>query len=525
MEITRRHFLEAAGLAGVGALAATLGGCATPTTSAGGKGGDAEGSADDGDVVATHDADIVICGGGMSGLTAAVEAGYQGLKAVVLERQADYGGNGLGVEGYFAIGSRLQKELGITTTVSEMISAELTYCAFRSNGKMWSDMISRSGANFDWHEEQGVLFSGEVRQGSRGGKVQTAHLFKEKQGSPANFIEPMATKARSLGAEIVCNMRATELIQDGSGVIVGVRATSGQGGTEEFLGNAVILCTGGFGGNEELIRKAGWKNGTIEFRGMAANEGDGYSMAMAVGAMDNIAHGAGLAAPILQGTVFNDAINRCVAFGGAQMWVNEECDRFVNEDIAKTTNSYAVTNALRLQKGTWSVFDREFIEDGLKNDADLIAKFDEIVAAGYGDIFESETLDGLPAKFGLNQAAFDETVQRYNEMAASGSDEEYGKQPDFMTPIENGPFYIMDFSTFYFNVGIGGIGTNKRFEVIADNGEAIPGLYSAGVDGSMLYPDCYTINIPCSCCANNVYSARMSVRNAMTYMGATPKDL
>lgn len=122
------------------------------------------------------------------------------------------------------------------------------------------------------------------------------------------------------------------------------------------------------------------------------------------------------------------------------------------------------------------------------------------------------------AAFGLDADALAETVEAYNLMAQAGEDGQFGKAADFLVELGS-PLYIMDYSTFYLNVGIGGIGTNRSFEAVDDHEQAIAGLYAVGVDGSMCYPVVYTINIPCSCCANNVYSARMAVRNAKAYLG------
>ena len=125
MEITRRNFLT--GAAAMGGLAAFgLAGCAPKSVQADADealaetGGETSATATEGAEVtpeptpdATVDADVVVIGGGASGLCAAISAAQNGAKVVLFEKQAQLGGNGMMPEGLFAVNSPKQAELGI----------------------------------------------------------------------------------------------------------------------------------------------------------------------------------------------------------------------------------------------------------------------------------------------------------------------------------------------------------------------------------------------------------------------------
>src|SRR5699024_1805994 len=83
--------------------------------------------------------DLVIIGSGISGLSAAVQAGQDGVDAIVIEKLAATGGNGGGVEGQFAINSKRQQELGIHITPNEIMTAEHQMGQYRANGSIWLD--------------------------------------------------------------------------------------------------------------------------------------------------------------------------------------------------------------------------------------------------------------------------------------------------------------------------------------------------------------------------------------------------
>lgn len=151
--VTRRDFVAGMSL---GALAAAggLAGCsqgqaAQPEPASSG----ASAGRINPDVV--MDTDVLIIGGGMSGLACAVQAAQEGAAVLVVEKAPSLGGNGVGVEGIFGVDSPLQQEQGIEVNRSDVIQLEVSDSQYRSDGSLWVDLVDNSGGNIAWLQEQG----------------------------------------------------------------------------------------------------------------------------------------------------------------------------------------------------------------------------------------------------------------------------------------------------------------------------------------------------------------------------------
>lgn len=465
-------------------------------------------------------ADIVIIGSGISGLSAAVQAGEDGLKTVVLEKLGATGGNGSGVEGQFAVNSRFQKELGIDISSGEIMHAEHDMGQYRANGAIWLDLINSSAENIEWCIENGVKYSGQV-DNYHTGLYETMHWFDGGHASDG-FVPQMTAKAEEYGVAFHFNTPARELIKEGNRV-VGVIAENEDGKLIKYHAKTVIIATGGIGGNEELIQRQGWDTNNMKLTGMPSNVGDGYKMATNAGALDTISESTQLIMNYVQAfptdapLLYMDPINGIAGFtsGGEVLFVNEEGDRFVNENIY-SFNMMLQSMAMKQNKASYAIFTRQMFLDfatgvNVTNAAEIL---DKAVAVNKGNtLFEVGSFEELATSFDLPQENLLATIKRYNELAHKGEDIDLNKDAEVLRPIEDGPFYIAQIDQNYL-VGIGGIGTNKRFEVIDANKDAIPGLYSTGMDGVTLYKDVYTMNMPGTACAFNVHSGRNSVKNA-----------
>jgi len=102
----------------------------------------------------------------------------------------------------------------------------------------------------------------------------------------------------------------------------------------------------------------------------------------------------------------------------------------------------------------------------------------------------------------------------YNAACKAGEDREFGKKAELLTPLENGPFYLSQNSGIYFLTTIGGIDTTPDCEVRSIKGGVVENLYAVGVDGVENYKGLYTIDIPGSCNANNIWSGRHAAQMA-----------
>ncbi|GBG94051.1 fumarate reductase flavoprotein subunit [Ligilactobacillus salitolerans] len=464
--------------------------------------------------------ELVIIGSGISGLSAAVQAGQDGVKSIVIEKLAATGGNGGGVEGQFAINSARQQGLGINITPNEIMTAEHQMGQYRANGAIWLDFINSSAANIAWCQENGVEYSGQV-DNYYTGLFNTFHWFNGGHASQG-YVPQMTAKAQSYGVDFIFNTAAKHLIyQDNK--VTGLIAEDEDGQIIKINAQAVIVATGGIGGSRELVGQQGWNTEHMLLTGMPSSAGDGYRMTKEVGSKDMLHESAQLVMNYVQAfptdapLLYMDPINGIKGFttGGEVIFVNEEGDRFVNENIY-TFNMMLQSMAMKQNKASYAIFTRKMFLDfaqkvGVENGAKIL---DQSVQENAGQtLFESETIAGLADAFNLPKENLLQTIEHYNELCQQREDTDFNKDADVLTALEDGPFYIAQVAQNYL-VGIGGIGTNKRFEVIDDKHEAIPGLYATGMDGVMLYKNVYTMNMPGTACGFSVHSGRNAVKNA-----------
>lgn len=513
---TRRGFLRGVAAASAGAAAFGLAACSSAPTaerSAQGEVGENEGdsSADAQktfDVKETLDCDICVVGAGASGLVACVEAAQGGAKVVCLESQNVTGGNINGVEGCFGIGSAMQLERQIDIDPGATIKSELLASQMRANGPGYVDMVHRSGENIDWLVENGVQFGGvDVDKGN----IEVFHRFPTGHGMK-DFAEPMTAKAEQLGVEIRLETAAHTLIKEGNKV-VGVYA-DGKEGTIQVNARAIIVATGGFAQNEELMAGVA-ENPYITYGGFDGHDGSGHLMCVDAGARSYRSNAALLVAFDVEGTPgYYDGGLFAFVLGVAApyaVWVNQNGERFAPEDCA-AGNAMEMCMPVLQQKEAWCVMDSAMVDIYSNGNQDIYAQIDGGIE--YGSIVKADTLEALAEAANLPGDTFAATMDEYAGFVAAGSDKNYGKDAAALMPFSQAPFYALRISSGL-NSTIGSIYTDRSFHALNDEMRPIEGLYVVGVEGAMLWSNLYTINVSGGCNANNVNSGRTAAQDAL----------
>lgn len=507
---SRRSFLKGAAASAVGIAALGLTGCGTNTSDNGEK---EQGNQAPLNISETITADIVVVGVGSSGVCATVQAAQLGAKVVLLEKNSFLGGNGAGTEGMFAIGSRMQQELGVGTEINfrDVIATEGEFFNYRINSLFWKDMVEASADNLNWLIDCGVPFSGVVDNYHGLGKINAFHWFKD--GSGKNYIDAMIKKAEELGVDIRIKTPAKDLILD-NGRVVGIYAEKEDGTILQIDCKVVILASGGYANNEEMMKERGYDLTYSINHGVPGHDGDGLRMAITAGGADVSRERCFLREPYSHGINFFGSMTQAIHRGGPFLWVNEDADRYVNECCGAITPGNN-SNAVHSQRKSFLIFDSSVLEALAKNVENLVEDVEEAVAkCPSNNIYKADTIEELAEKVGLDPAALRETVDRYNELCRKGVDEDFNKPADKMMELKKAPYYIFR-QDLAFWTSIGGISTNRKMEVIDKMGEPVPGLYAVGVDGCELYRETYTMNIPASCNANNLHSGRVAAKNAV----------
>lgn len=513
--LSRRSFLQGAGITAASLVSVgVLAGCTLPQSSESNATttGDAQTSYTPSQ---TMDVDIVVVGSGSAGVAATVQATELGATTVLLEKEQQTGGNGRKTEGMFAIGSSIQEESGIGTDVTfrQVIAVEQEFFNYRINNLLWKDMVEASGDNIDWMISHGVEFSGVVDDYHGLGKINAFHWFGDN-GSGSRYVDPMIASAENLGAVVMTSTPAVDLIIE-NGVVKGVYAQKSDKDIIQINAKAVVLTSGGYANNATIMAERGYDLTYSVNNGVPGHDGDGLRMAIEAGANDVSRQRCFLREPYSYGIDFFAMMTQTIHRGGPVLWVNQDAERYVSESagaLAPGCNS----NAIHSQASSYLVMSQDTIDEFVARTgyADLKKDMDEAVLACPADnIYQSDTIEDLAQKQGLDPQALSASVARYNELCDKGDDEDFDKPAENMVALRTAPFYIFR-QDLAFWTSIGGIDTNRNMEVIDEQGTPIPGLYAAGTDGCNLYRETYTMNVPASCNANNCNSGRIAAKNA-----------
>ena len=397
--------------------------------------------------------DVVVVGAGGSGMAAAIEAKRKGLNVILIEKLPMIGGTtALSSTAFNAGGSKIQMAL------KKPYTADDYYLKLKGKGPddaSLRNLADLSGPTTDWLVDMGADL-GRVINGSQ-------HTPKDGGALGAMLVPVMKKQLDKLGIEPRTSTKAEDLyVKDGR--VAGVRV-SHDNGKYVIHAKGVILATGGFASNPELVAKytpmwAGYPS--TASRGAT---GDALAMATKVGAalgqMDRsgpqtVAYQTGNGAVSLTNVRYNGAI-----------LVNEDGNRFVNE-LALTP---ILGKAIKDQKDrhAYLIFDQASVDR-----AALMKKYKE---AGY--FVEAPTLDALAKKLGINAENLSKTVAAYQKGMDDGVDHEFGRKDSRFSRIDKVPYYGAKISPAS-QTTYGGVKIDLKARAVTETGKVIPGLYVSG---------------------------------------------
>lgn len=448
----------------------------------------AEGAANNQPAASGPDCDVVVVGAGISGLSAALELGRGGAHVVVVDMSSVFGGHAVMSQGSVSIvATPLQEQRGIAD------SPDLALEDFQRWGEdphaAWVRYyVDHSRADiYDWLIELGVRF-GDVLA-SPGNSVAREH---QPLGRGIGLVTPIYRACLELDSvDFVWNAKVEQLLRD-DGRVTGVLARDLRTGDERALrGRAVILATGGFQNNLDMVREF-WP---AEFRfpervllGSGRHSlGLGHRLAQSVGGelvqMDHQwNYFTGLPDP--RDPSGQRGLNATNLYG---ILVNSEGRRFVNfHGWAKEV----MPALLRQERATaWCIFDaaskRYFTVSG--SDWGDFKKVDQLILQNPDLVKTADTLEELARRAHLPPQALVETVARYNQLVASGVDADFGRfgpgKPEFSNKaspqIATPPFYALQ--TFPLTrKSMGGVAIDLQARVLDRRQQPIPGLFAVG---------------------------------------------
>lgn len=414
--------------------------------------------------------DIVIVGAGGTGLTAAASAFENGADVIVLEKLAITGGStALSGGGISATDTKFQRELGITDTKESWMQlwkerqATSNPDSIYPNYDVVDKFMDEAVITTEWLADYVGHKYGSV-EGYGVDFVKRIHFPSEVDGKKggAALIQSIENFVRKNNIEVMTETKATELITDEKGDVIGVVA-EGKDGKIIINAKKVILAAGGFAKSEELLERfAPELAGTAELSAASAGHtGDGILMAEKVGAAlyeDPWSIGLSFGAKV-EGT-------SGLAWDWTKVLVNEKGERFINEE----THYAIVTNIVSQQETPWLILDS--IEANAKTIGSLEA------ALSSGEVVKADSYEELAKAMGVSEEVLAKTMADYNTGVKAGKDA-LGKSSNFLVAIEKAPYYALKIYPKTMGT-FGGVKTNENFQVLREDGSIINNLYAGG---------------------------------------------
>ncbi len=426
------------------------------------------------DIKEKIDAEVVVVGAGIAGLSAALSAAESGARTVLIEKMS--GVQARGHDNAF-IGSRLQKKLGIEIDKEEVIMNLVKYGGNRPDQRLIRMWAEGCGETADWLLDMTDAAGVDViicKYPPPPGFDNASEYYPEYSATHQVSSERLIAKclldnALNKGVKAYFRTRAKQLLRKARGRVIGVIAQNAAGEYLQFSAEkAVVLCTGDYSNNAEMMAKYCPQTAYLPSM-IPTSTGEGHMMAMWIGAVME----PGPHAPMMHGPAGP-------LLSSAFLQVNLLGERFQNEDVPIQSNA----NALERQPGktAWQVFDSKYPEEiplhGIGLGKILVAT-DQVRQDVARISVTADSVEELAIKMLLPVEKFKATIKRYNELSRLGKDLDFGKRPDRLSPVDKPPFYAGKAGYSLLAV-MGGLNINTKLQPLDKDWQAIPGLYLAG---------------------------------------------
>jgi fumarate reductase flavoprotein subunit len=471
---------------------------------------------------------IVVVGGGGAGLSAAAAAAELGINVVIVEKRNIPGGNSAMAEGLFAVESPAQNRMKITAGRDEAFKIAMAYAHWRLDARIIRAFVDKSGDTIDWLEKKGMYFDW-IPPYYPDQPIRTWHCVK---GRGVVLTRLLTEYCNERGVRFLYGHKAQRLLTDCRGALVGVTALSEHGDEVEIRARCAIVCTGGYGGNGELLRKHCPDYGVhFVYRGIA-NQGDGLRMTTEIGAATEglgILQLSGHTCPALSLPA------AAICEEPNSVWVNREGVRFIDEGTA--FNHFESVNGVVRQPGSlcYVLLDQRIVENMARNG--IVKGAGQIVPPGtklpglegdLGQVSEkspewiriADSWDEVEEWMGIRFGTLRTTVDEYNAFCRDGHDRLFVKDPAYLIALLTPPFYAVKCCPAFLGT-IGGIKINHRMEILDHEHQPIPGLFACGSETGGWEADTYNVVLSGSTFGFAINSGRIAGENAAQYVSAS----
>lgn len=429
--------------------------------------------------------DVVVIGGGASGIAASLRAEELGLKTILFEKMS-YLGGAISISGgnQVVMGSKLQKESGVKDdSVDSLVTDFMKNGDNKNIPELLNLYAENIGETTDWlNEYVGIEYEPDLHK-----LAEYSHdrELAYKDGGPG-FAKTAREKIESTKIDVHLETPVTEITVNDKGEVDGVVAVADDGTTYKVKAKSVVVATGGYGNNKELLTD---ELKEVLYYGPESSTGDGILLTetkeidaatrlMEYGKMypNGVEVSEGKAKSTIGGNI--------VVFKENGILVNTSGKRVVNE---RASNREILEVELDqkdkmlyvlMDQAAFDLFRPAVAEAGI-SEADLDAWVKENGASD-PKLFHGNNLAELAKAAGMKEDQLTKTVNDYNKFVKEGKDADFNRPKEFMKKeIGEGPYYLIEQKP-RFATTMGGLMVNDRLQVLNKEEEVIPGLYSAG---------------------------------------------
>jgi fumarate reductase flavoprotein subunit len=425
----------------------------------------------------SRDYDIVIIGGGGAGLSAAIMARQAGASVMLVEADNKLGGaTALSAGVMYAAGTSVQRARGIHDTPNAMFDYVMTLAGWETTPRIMRILCEQSAPAVEWLISLGVQFPPDY--------LLCSGVESVPRGHPSlGVADSLINAAGACGVEHALGSRVDRLLTK-NGRVVGVQA-----GGEALRAAAVIVTTGGFGNNPDMVKEyfptaAAHGDWTYAVHMKAPYIlGDGITLGKSVGAAI-VGHDTGLLNP-------TSGLGKWVeAF--LPPWiilVNTKGCRFMDESAPYAVSGYLVNS--QPDRRAYAIFDDPTLEvasqdlrfaDPYHSGAAMPTWEYNLLrqSIANGKILQGKTLAELARQIGIDADTLTTTVEQYNADCDQGIDSQYFKDMPTRFPLRKPPFYAREVRACVIGQTGAGLNINTHAQVLDEHGRVIPGLYAAG---------------------------------------------
>ncbi|MBW4085435.1 flavocytochrome c [Paenibacillus sp. S150] len=406
--------------------------------------------------------DIIIVGAGGAGMTAALEAKAKGLNPVILEKMPVAGGNTTkSSSGMNASETKFQKEQGIEDSNDLFYEETLKGGHDTNDTEMLRFFVDNSASAIDWLDSIGIRLNNITITG--GMNEKRTHRPEDGSAVGQYLVKGLVTNVQEQDIPLFVNAEVKEITET-DGKATGVKVLFNQTDEKTIAAAAVVVTTGGFGANMDLISEVRPDLEGYVTTNQVGSTGDGIKMIEKLGGttvdMDQIqVH------PTVQqenSYLIGEAVR-----GEGAILVSSEGKRFTNE--LDTRDKVTASIDALPEKSAFLVFD-----SGVKSRVKAIEQYEKM-----GFVVEGESIEALAQAMNAPADQLQATLDAWNSAVKNKQDADFGRTTGMDNDLSGAPYYAIKIAPGI-HYTMGGVKINTNTEVLNSDGEPIPGLFAAG---------------------------------------------